>query len=64
MPKIKTHKGAEKRFKRTGRGKIRRFQAYSNHLFVSKTGKRKRRLRKSSLVDSTNMKRVNRLLAK
>ncbi|MDE0184961.1 MAG: 50S ribosomal protein L35 [Candidatus Poribacteria bacterium] len=64
MPKIKTHKGAAKRFKRSGSGKIRRFKAFSNHLFLTKSGKRKRRLRKGSLVDSTNLKRVNRLLAK
>ena len=48
MPKIKTHKGSAKRFKFTGNGKIRRQQAYSNHLFASKTKKRKRNLRKSS----------------
>jgi len=64
MPKIKTHKGAAKRFKRTGSGKIRRFKAFSNRLFLTKAGKRKRRLRKGSLVDSTNLKRANRLLGK
>ncbi len=62
MPKIKTHKGSSKRFKFTGNGKIRRQQAYSNHLFASKTTKRKRNLRKSALVDATNEKRLRRLL--
>jgi large subunit ribosomal protein L35 len=62
MPKIKTHKGSAKRFKFTGNGKIRRQQAYSNHLFASKTKKRKRNLRKSALVDATNEKRLRRLL--
>ncbi len=62
MPKIKTHKGSAKRFKITGNGKIRRRKAYSNHLFISKTAKQKRNLRKSALVDETNEKRLRRLL--
>jgi large subunit ribosomal protein L35 len=62
MPKIKTHKGSAKRFKITGNGKIRRRKAYSNHLFMSKTAKQKRSLRKSTLVDETNEKRLRRLL--
>ncbi len=62
MPKIKTHKGSAKRFKFTGNGKIRRQKAYSNHLFASKTSKRKRNLRKSALADKSNEKRLRRLL--
>jgi large subunit ribosomal protein L35 len=62
MPKMKTHKGSAKRFKITGNGKIRRRKAYSNHLFMSKTAKQKRSLRKSTLVDETNEKRLRRLL--
>jgi large subunit ribosomal protein L35 len=62
MPKIKTHKGAAKRFKYTGRGKIRRCQAYNSHLFLSKSSKRKRRLKKRSLVDAADAKRIRRLL--
>ncbi len=62
MPKIKTHKGSAKRFKITGSGKIRRRKAYSNHLFMSKTAKQKRNLRRSALVDETNEKRLRRLL--
>lgn len=62
MPKMKTHKGSAKRFKLTGNGKIRRRKAYSNHLFISKTPKQKRNLRRSALVDETNEKRLRRLL--
>jgi large subunit ribosomal protein L35 len=62
MPKIKTHKGAAKRLKYTGTGKIRRQKAYGNHLFLSKSSKRKRNLRKSAFVDETNVKRLRRLL--
>ncbi|MCZ6680685.1 MAG: 50S ribosomal protein L35 [Candidatus Poribacteria bacterium] len=62
MPKMKSHKGAAKRFKYTGKGKIRRHRAYANHLFLSKSTKRKRTLRKSTLVDKTNVKRLRRLL--
>ncbi len=62
MPKIKTHKGAAKRFKLTGTGKIRRHRANSGHLFLTKTTKRKRRLRRSTLADATTVKRLNRLL--
>jgi large subunit ribosomal protein L35 len=64
MPKIKTHRGAAKRFKLTGKGKIRRRRANSSHLFLSKTTKRKRRLRQSTLVDPTNVKRLRRLIHK
>jgi large subunit ribosomal protein L35 len=62
MPKMKTHKGSAKRFKITAKGKIRRRKAYSNHLFISKTAKQKRNLRRSALVDETNEKRLRRLL--
>ncbi len=62
MPKIKTHKGAAKRLKVTGTGKIRRYRANSGHLFLTKTTKRKRRLRQSTLADPTNVKKLNRLI--
>ncbi|HBQ27338.1 MAG TPA: 50S ribosomal protein L35, partial [Syntrophomonas sp.] len=45
MPKTKTHRGAAKRFKKTGSGKIKRAKAYASHLLGSKSPKRKRRLR-------------------
>lgn len=62
MPKLKTNRGAAKRFKTTGKGKIVRSKANSNHILTKKTTKRKRSLRKSSLVDSANKKNVQRLI--
>jgi len=62
MPKIKTKRGAAKRFKTTGSGKIVRNKAFANHILTKKSPKRKRGLRKSTLVDSTNKKNVSRLL--
>lgn len=62
MPKIKTHKGASKRFKFTAKGKIKRKRAYAGHLFISKSAKRKRRLRQPTLVDPSNAKRIKRLI--
>ena len=62
MPKIKTNRGAAKRFKTTGTGKIVRNKAFSSHILTKKSTKRKRSLRKSALVDSTNLKQVARLV--
>jgi len=62
MPKMKTHKGAAKRLKYTGTGKIRRRKAYTGHLFLSKSSKQKRRLRQSTIVDPSNEKRIRQLL--
>lgn len=62
MPKIKTHKGAAKRLKFTGKGKIRRTRAFSRHLFLNKSSKRKRRLRQNTITDATNAKRLRRLI--
>jgi large subunit ribosomal protein L35 len=50
LPKQKTHKGAAKRFKVTGTGKVTRHQAMHSHMLTSKTTKRKRKLRKSTEV--------------
>ena len=47
MPKMKTHRGAAKRFKKTGSGKLKRSSAYTSHLFANKSTKAKRKLRKS-----------------
>ncbi len=60
--KLKTHKGAAKRLKVTGTGKVKRYRANATHKFVTKSPKRKRRLRKSTLVNKTELKRVRRLL--
>ena len=47
MPKMKTHRGAAKRFKKTGSGKLKRDRAYRSHLFANKSTKAKRKLRKA-----------------
>jgi large subunit ribosomal protein L35 len=62
MPKIKTNRGAAKRFKATGSGKIARNKAFSSHILTKKSTKRKRNLRKSGLVDATNLRQVARLI--
>lgn len=62
MPKMKTHKGAKKRFSVTGKGKVRRLKAYKSHILTKKTAKRKRNLRRPGVVattgDSQRMKRL------
>lgn len=62
MPKMKTNRGAAKRFKLTGTGKIVRNKAFSSHILTKKTTKRKRGLRKSGLVDSANLRGIRRIL--
>ena len=62
MPKLKTNRGAAKRFRKTGTGKVRRNHAYTSHILTKKTTKRKRNLRKSTLVHPANEKRIKRLL--
>ena len=62
MPKMKTNRGAAKRFKTTGSGKVVRNKAYSSHILTKKSTKRKRNLRKSTLLDSANLKQVSKLL--
>ena len=65
MPKMKTHKGAAKRFKITPTGKIRRRRAFANHILEKKTAKRKRHLNASdALVSPQDEKRIRRLLGK
>lgn len=62
MPKMKTHRGAAKRFKRTKSGKVKRFHAFASHLLGKKSPKRKRRLRKSNLISQADQKRINKLI--
>ncbi len=62
MPKIKTHSGAAKRFKRTAKGKIKRMHAYHSHILGKKSPKRKRNLRKSTIVSAADAKRMEKLL--
>ena len=63
MPKMKSNRGAAKRLRKTGSGKIRRMRAYKSHILTKKSQKRKRRLRKSTLVAKADEKRARRLLA-
>lgn len=62
MPKLKTHKGAAKRFKKTGNGKIKRNQAFHSHLLTKKNRKKKRNLREKSLVHPHNKKSLEHLI--
>jgi len=62
MPKMKTHRGAAKRFKRTGSGKLKRHQAYTSHLAQNKTTKQKRQLAKAKLVSTGDYKRIKDML--
>ena len=64
MPKMKTKRGAAKRFKVTGSGKIKRKKAYKSHILTKKSRKRKRSLRKSTLVSDGDIGRVRRMLVK
>jgi len=59
---MKSNRGAAKRFKTTGTGKFRRAKAFRSHILTKKTAKRKRNLRKSGLVHSTNIRGVRRML--
>ena len=62
MPKIKTNRAAAKRFKVTGTGKLKRNKAYKSHILTKKSTKRKRNLRKATVVDSTNVKSMKKAL--
>jgi large subunit ribosomal protein L35 len=63
MPKMKTHRGAAKRFKKTGTGKIVRAHAFTSHILEKKSPKRKRNLRKATVMHKTDAKRIARLIA-
>ena len=62
MPKLKTHRGAKKRFSFTATGKIKRSKAFASHILTKKSKKRKRNLRKQTLVVKEELKRVKALL--
>ncbi|ABB31647.1 MULTISPECIES: 50S ribosomal protein L35 [Geobacter] len=62
MPKIKTNRGAAKRFRKTASGKIKRNSAFTSHILTSKTRKRKRQLRSSSIVAAVDQKNIARLI--
>ncbi|MFZ7131057.1 MAG: 50S ribosomal protein L35 [Eubacteriales bacterium] len=61
MPKMKSHRGAAKRFKVTKAGKVKRAKAYRSHILTKKSSKRKRNLRHSGYLagaDAENMKKI------
>jgi large subunit ribosomal protein L35 len=62
MPKLKTHKGAAKRFKKTGTGKVKRNKAFLRHILTSKDKKRKRRLGGATLVSDADTPKVKRMI--
>ncbi len=62
MPKMKTHRGAAKRVKKTGTGKLKRMRSNKSHILTKKTTKRKRRLRQSTLVSKADAKKLNKIL--
>ena len=64
MPKIKTNRGAAKRFRLTGTGKVRRQKAYSSHILTKKSTKRKRNLRKQTVAAKSDVSRIKRMLGK
>lgn len=62
MPKLKTHRGAAKRFKKTATGKFKYRQSHKNHILTKKSPKRKRHLRGLAVVDATHENKLIRLL--
>ncbi|MGI6588879.1 MAG: 50S ribosomal protein L35 [Peptococcia bacterium] len=62
MPKMKTHRGAAKRFKVTATGKIKRYHAFRSHILTKKSTKRKRNLRKAAIMSDPDAKRISKLI--
>jgi large subunit ribosomal protein L35 len=62
MPKMKTHRGAAKRYKKTATGQFKRAHAYHSHILTKKSSKRKRKLRRGAYVHSTVLKSLRKLL--
>lgn len=62
MPKMKTKSAAQKRFKKTGTGKLKRMKAYKSHILTKKSTKRKRNLRKATMTDATNVQNMKKVL--
>jgi|TARA_B100001750_G_scaffold53939_1_gene41004 large subunit ribosomal protein L35 len=62
MPKMKTRRGAAKRFKLTASGRIKRNKANHRHMLIRRSNKAKRKMRHAGLVDSSNLKNVKRML--
>jgi len=62
MPKLKTHKGAAKRFKKTATGKVKRGHSFLRHMLTSKAKKRKRHLRSNVLLSEADTPKVKRMI--
>ena len=62
MPKLKTNRGAAKRFKKTGTGKIKVKRAFARHILTKKSANRKRGLRTSKYVDNADAKNIRKLV--
>ncbi|HQA59524.1 MAG: 50S ribosomal protein L35 [Tepidanaerobacteraceae bacterium] len=62
MPKVKTHRGAAKRFKVSKTGKIKRAKAFKSHILTKKTAKRKRHLRKPAVLSKADQKRIKQVI--
>jgi large subunit ribosomal protein L35 len=62
VPKLKTNRGAAKRFKKTGTGKIKIKKAFARHILTKKAANRKRGLRRPKLVDKSDMKNIGKLI--
>ena len=62
MPKMKTHRGAAKRFRSTASGKFKRSKAYASHILTKKTTKRKRKLSTPTLISESDQKKIERML--
>ncbi len=62
LPKIKTHRGAAKRFKKTASGKFKASHAFRSHILGKKSAKRKRKLRKATIVDAADAVRLKRMM--
>jgi len=62
MPKIKTHRGAAKRFKKTATGKFTRSKAFKRHILTSKTTKSRRQVRGSEVVHAADTPRLKKML--
>jgi large subunit ribosomal protein L35 len=62
MPKIRTNRGAAKRFSKTGTGKIKRRQSFKSHILTKKSPKRKRNLRQGALIAHADEEQVRRMI--
>lgn len=62
MPKMKSNRGAMKRFRLTATGRIKRGHAFMRHILTSKTRKRKRNLRHTTLISAADTRNIKRLL--